>query len=99
MANQTFTNAPINDKQFVALQMPPKTPTSKISNIFGNQPDPNEFSEILFQANNVLRTDENPTLSFLDEDEHVQAPPNTPTDDLEHVNHAKYPSSKAKMKR
>ncbi|QHO24845.1 uncharacterized protein DS421_12g375830 [Arachis hypogaea] len=59
----------------------------KISNVFGDEPDANELCEIFFQANNVLRTDENPNLSFLLEDELVVAATHHHRHDYNYVEH------------
>ncbi|KAH1266199.1 hypothetical protein GmHk_01G001743 [Glycine max] len=50
---QTLTN----DKQFAALQLPPKAPTSN-----NDKRNVTECHEILFHARNVMKTDENTLL-------------------------------------
>jgi len=77
MANQTFTNLLTNDKQFAAIQLPPKAPT-----INKNKSIVNEGGEILFQARNVLKTPENPSPIYLGT-EHVLGPPNDDAEDLD----------------
>ncbi|MED6134554.1 hypothetical protein PIB30_038014 [Stylosanthes scabra] len=75
----------------------------KISSVLGIEPDANELSEIFFHANNVLRTDENPNLSFLEDYEIVAAFPNAPItnhDFLVHMaDHAQEFNSWTKMNR
>ncbi|RDX60706.1 hypothetical protein CR513_61126, partial [Mucuna pruriens] len=92
MANQSFTNILTNDKQFAALQLPPKAPTSN-----KNKPSVTEGHEILFQASNVLKTHENPSLSFLG-DEQIPGPPNSPSN-FEDSAHATASKLEAKLKR
>ncbi|QCE03321.1 hypothetical protein DEO72_LG8g1345 [Vigna unguiculata] len=90
MANQTFTSLLTNDKQFAALHLPPKAPTSN-----KNKSIVNEGGEILFQARNVLKTHENPSLMYLGT-EHVLAPPNDDVEDLDRDSDSKL---EAQMKR
>lgn len=92
MANQTFTNLPTNDKQFAALQLPPKAPTSN-----KNKPNVSEGHEILFQARNVMKTDENPSLVFHG-DEQVLQHPNSPNK-VEDLAQATNPKTEAQLKR
>ncbi|KAK7390332.1 hypothetical protein VNO78_25635 [Psophocarpus tetragonolobus] len=92
MANQTFTNLLTNDKQFSALHLPPKAPTSnKIkSNVI-------EGNEILFQAGNLLETHENPSLMFHGH-EQLLGPENYP-DNVQDLAQATNSKSEAHMKR
>eukprot|EP00256_Glycine_max_P031996 XP_006576508.1 uncharacterized protein LOC102664371 [Glycine max] len=92
MANQTFTNLLTNDKQFAALQLPPKAPTSN-----KNKPNVSEGHEILFQARNVMKTDENPSLVFHG-DEQVLQHPNSPNK-VEDLAQATNPKTEAQLKR
>ncbi|KAL9277439.1 hypothetical protein ACSQ67_025012 [Phaseolus vulgaris] len=90
MAKQTFTNLLTNDKQFAALQLPPKAPTSN-----KNKSIVNEGGEILFQARNVLKTHDNPSLVYLGT-EHLLGPPNDDVEDFDRDSGSKL---EAQMKR
>lgn len=93
MAYQSITNLLINDKQFDALQLPPKAPSSS-----KHKPNDIEGCEILFQARNVLKAHENPSLLFLG-NEQVHRPPNTPKTNIHELPHAIDSRFETKMKR
>ncbi|CAJ1948562.1 unnamed protein product [Sphenostylis stenocarpa] len=80
-----------NDKQFAALHLPPKAPTSN-----KNKSSVNEGREILFQARNVLKTHDNPSLMYLGT-QHVLGPLNS-TNTVEDV-HDSSSKLEAQMKR